>query len=477
MGRKIDMKKIEDVTKCQVTFSKRRSSLMKKANEIAVCCDIDVAFVAFSPSGRVSKFSNQKRIEDVLHRYVNLPAESRLNHISNVQSKIDKLRHLDHIKSDTNKLQYLDKQIENLELQIKKGSLEYQILEADLRDYEVDPEQEPSLHQLTWCERNINHSLERVLARKSELFGNPPIMRAKPNNPVDQMGFVNQEGVPFPSNFNENDVTLTAQNPSGRQILMQLDPWISPYSARVRESIFQDLLDHTKTTPNMDAGPSNLSNIPISSNMCNFPIANSSVVLDSGIMGISDTQNIPLSQVSQQQQQQQQPLMVNQNMLNFPEQNNLNSWNNFSSMIFPNTIDNSIHNNLSTMQPPRFTSNTIVTPNNADGVTNPQYDKMENNFQYATSNFNEVANVEGGEINMDYYVNNNINNNNFVGEGSSYMVPKEVISQDPIFDNQQQEDTTGDNTFWASKIQKTNLWEWEDLLLDENNYNMGGFSK
>lgn len=61
MGRKIEMKKIEDVTKCQVTFSKRRSSLMKKANEIAVCCDVDVAFVAFSPSGRVSKFCNKRR--------------------------------------------------------------------------------------------------------------------------------------------------------------------------------------------------------------------------------------------------------------------------------------------------------------------------------------------------------------------------------------------------------------------------------
>lgn len=34
------------------------------------------------------------------------------------------------------------------------------------RDYEIDPDQEPSLHQLTWCERNINHSLERVIARK-----------------------------------------------------------------------------------------------------------------------------------------------------------------------------------------------------------------------------------------------------------------------------------------------------------------------
>ncbi|GFP98114.1 mads-box transcription factor 30 [Phtheirospermum japonicum] len=79
MGRKIDMKKIEDITRCQVTFSKRRSSVMKKANEVAVCCDVDVVFVAFSPSGRISKFCNQKRIEDVLHRYVDLPAEMRLN--------------------------------------------------------------------------------------------------------------------------------------------------------------------------------------------------------------------------------------------------------------------------------------------------------------------------------------------------------------------------------------------------------------
>lgn len=61
MGRKIEMKKIENVTKCQVTFSKRRSSLMKKASEISTVCDVDVALVAFSPSGRLTKFSNQKR--------------------------------------------------------------------------------------------------------------------------------------------------------------------------------------------------------------------------------------------------------------------------------------------------------------------------------------------------------------------------------------------------------------------------------
>ncbi|KAL8534489.1 hypothetical protein ACS0TY_010488 [Phlomoides rotata] len=110
MGRKIDMKKIEDITKCQVTFSKRRGSLMKKASEISICCDVDVAFVVFSPSGRVSKFCNQKRIEDVLTKYVNLSADKRLSQCYYMKVKMEKLDKLKHIRSDNNKLQYLDDQ-------------------------------------------------------------------------------------------------------------------------------------------------------------------------------------------------------------------------------------------------------------------------------------------------------------------------------------------------------------------------------
>ncbi|GFP97919.1 mads-box transcription factor 3 [Phtheirospermum japonicum] len=42
MGRsKLPIKKIENITNRQVTFSKRRYSLIKKAYEIVVLCDID----------------------------------------------------------------------------------------------------------------------------------------------------------------------------------------------------------------------------------------------------------------------------------------------------------------------------------------------------------------------------------------------------------------------------------------------------
>ncbi|KAI3978488.1 hypothetical protein MKX01_015663, partial [Papaver californicum] len=53
MGRhKVSIKKIEDTTRSQVTFSKRRNGLIKKIQELSTLCDVNVAVVAFSPSGR-----------------------------------------------------------------------------------------------------------------------------------------------------------------------------------------------------------------------------------------------------------------------------------------------------------------------------------------------------------------------------------------------------------------------------------------
>ncbi|KAL4645437.1 hypothetical protein ACB092_02G235200 [Castanea dentata] len=80
MCPKVDMKKIENPTKCQVSFSKRRSSLFRKTHEISVLCDVDLALIAFSPSGRLNKFCSQKRIEDVMQRYIDLPPDKRFRY-------------------------------------------------------------------------------------------------------------------------------------------------------------------------------------------------------------------------------------------------------------------------------------------------------------------------------------------------------------------------------------------------------------
>ncbi|KAJ4965259.1 hypothetical protein NE237_017108 [Protea cynaroides] len=90
MGRvKLQIKRIENNTNRQVTFSKRRNGLIKKAYELSILCDIDIALIMFSPSGRLSHFSGKKRIEDVLTRYINLPDHDTGGTVQNREMYLD----------------------------------------------------------------------------------------------------------------------------------------------------------------------------------------------------------------------------------------------------------------------------------------------------------------------------------------------------------------------------------------------------
>ncbi|KAE8687934.1 germin-like protein 6 precursor [Hibiscus syriacus] len=70
MGRrKVEIKRIEDKNSRQVTFSKRRSGLIKKARELSVLCDVEIALVIFSCRGRLYEFSGGKSLVKILERY------------------------------------------------------------------------------------------------------------------------------------------------------------------------------------------------------------------------------------------------------------------------------------------------------------------------------------------------------------------------------------------------------------------------
>ncbi|CAL9246046.1 unnamed protein product [Arabidopsis halleri] len=69
MGRgRIEIKKIENVNSRQVTFSKRRNGLMKKAKELSILCDAEVALIIFSSTGKIYDFSSGC-MEQILSRY------------------------------------------------------------------------------------------------------------------------------------------------------------------------------------------------------------------------------------------------------------------------------------------------------------------------------------------------------------------------------------------------------------------------
>ncbi|XP_006437998.2 MADS-box protein FLOWERING LOCUS C isoform X1 [Citrus clementina] len=76
MGRKkLQLQRIENKSRCQVTFSKRRSGLIKKARELSVLCDVDLALVIFSSRGRLYEFCSADSLASILERYQSRIAE------------------------------------------------------------------------------------------------------------------------------------------------------------------------------------------------------------------------------------------------------------------------------------------------------------------------------------------------------------------------------------------------------------------
>ncbi|KAF8025485.1 hypothetical protein BT93_F2354 [Corymbia citriodora subsp. variegata] len=76
MGRgKIEIKRIENTTNRQVTFCKRRNGLLKKAYELSVLCDAEVALIVFSSRGRLYEYSNNN-IRSTIERYKKANSDS-----------------------------------------------------------------------------------------------------------------------------------------------------------------------------------------------------------------------------------------------------------------------------------------------------------------------------------------------------------------------------------------------------------------
>ncbi|KAH8877412.1 Myocyte-specific enhancer factor 2C [Schistosoma japonicum] len=81
MGRKkILIKKIADERNRQVTFTKRKLGLMKKAYELSILCDCEIALIVFTSSQKLFQYASSD-MDKILLRYTefNEPHESKTN--------------------------------------------------------------------------------------------------------------------------------------------------------------------------------------------------------------------------------------------------------------------------------------------------------------------------------------------------------------------------------------------------------------
>ncbi|XP_056163240.1 MADS-box transcription factor 23-like isoform X2 [Syzygium oleosum] len=75
MGRgKIVIKRIDNTANRQVTFSKRRTGLLKKARELSILCDAEVGLIIFSSTGKLYEYASTS-VTSVVERYKKLKEE------------------------------------------------------------------------------------------------------------------------------------------------------------------------------------------------------------------------------------------------------------------------------------------------------------------------------------------------------------------------------------------------------------------
>ena len=63
---KVQLKRIDNATARRVTFSKRRRGLFKKAEELSVLCDADVAVILLSSSEKLFHYSSSRYVPRVM---------------------------------------------------------------------------------------------------------------------------------------------------------------------------------------------------------------------------------------------------------------------------------------------------------------------------------------------------------------------------------------------------------------------------
>uniref|UniRef100_A0AAU7LJK5 MADS72 n=1 Tax=Hippophae rhamnoides TaxID=193516 RepID=A0AAU7LJK5_9ROSA len=75
MGRgKIVIRRIDNASNRQVTFSKRRNGLLKKVKELSILCDAEVGLIIFSSTGKLYDYANSS-MRSAIERYNKLKEE------------------------------------------------------------------------------------------------------------------------------------------------------------------------------------------------------------------------------------------------------------------------------------------------------------------------------------------------------------------------------------------------------------------
>ncbi|RVW14820.1 hypothetical protein VitviT2T_001869 [Vitis vinifera] len=211
MGRgKITIKKIEDKTVRQITFSKRRAGLLKKTHELSVLCDAQIGLIIFSNTGKMFEYcSNSSRMEQIVERYQKAKGtfkhdnKLKIHHIDELKRIRDETHHLQltlqhhSTTHDLSSIRYED--LEELEQQLEHSMNKVRVLKEQMVEenstthmcHWAQEGQTALVHQATTTKSNqVEHQQQHQVVLDQYL----PLFREQPSNAVLQL-------VPIPPQF------------------------------------------------------------------------------------------------------------------------------------------------------------------------------------------------------------------------------------------------------------------------------------
>ncbi|KAK9926155.1 hypothetical protein M0R45_023400 [Rubus argutus] len=151
MGRgRVQLKRIENKINRQVTFSKRRSGLLKKAHEISVLCDAEVALIVFSTKGKLFEYSTDSSMERILERY---------ERYSYAERQLLGNDHGDHDQSNGNWI-----------LEHAKLKARVEVLQRNQNHFMGEDLQSLSMKELQNLEQQLDSALKHIRSRKNQLM-------------------------------------------------------------------------------------------------------------------------------------------------------------------------------------------------------------------------------------------------------------------------------------------------------------------
>ncbi|PKU65284.1 MADS-box transcription factor 56 [Dendrobium catenatum] len=139
---KTEVRRIENATSRQVTFSKRRNGLLKKAFELSVLCDAEIGLIVFSSSGKLYEFSSSSML-NTIERY-KMHVKDMIENSRSTEQNIQQWKH---------------------DLEVKARKIE--LLDVSKRKLMGESLESCSVEELNELESQLEQSLSRIKKRKN----------------------------------------------------------------------------------------------------------------------------------------------------------------------------------------------------------------------------------------------------------------------------------------------------------------------